>query len=853
MFKDFQKYNLPQLDLGVKLPEFKIEKKYTTKYGLSENCSDYEFLLNLCFAGLQNRVGKDNPKYNEYRERMGIELKAFKDLDFCSYLLITWDIVNRCREDGIAIGYGRGSAANSLVNYLIGITEIDSVKYNLFFERFLNKTRAKFDIKDGIKYYNGSLLFDIDLDISYSDRERLVTWIEEKYKGKIAKLPTVGTYTSKILVKEIAKCILEISEDEANEISESIPVQFGKVYEIDKAIKESPSFKSFADKNTEIITIAKKLYELNRHLGVHASAWIISADELNNSVPLQLSRDKKICASYVMDDALNLAIKIDLLGLRCATLIDRVCKLVNIDSNTIDINDPLIYKELQNLTNPYGLFQIESDCNYGVVKHVKPNNIEHLSAVVALARPGALQFIDAFAEYVSEGKFESIHPIFDEILKETAGVCLYQEQLVAMAHKIGFSLEEGENIRRVVGKKKLDEVKEWKERVYKKVKENKLEEKVGDLFWKILEDSASYQFNKGHSVSYATMSAATIYLKFKYPKEFFLVLLELSKEEQSPIDEIKTIENEMKYFGIKLLGPHLIKSDLGFKIEGENIRFGISSIKGISDKTLEKLKSFCKDYSNKFEIFNAAKECKIGIGILSGLIHSGCLDDYLTQSRSQTALEAATYNLLTPKREKVKVMELGEKFNYDLIAIIKYLSLTHPGEIKPFIKESRLVTLRKDFKPYQDIFKQNSKNEELTNYWHEKEYLGFSYSHKLFDILKKKFPDMESIYEAKTELNDTKVTIGGEISQLKSGTSKNKNKYIKISLYDGTDKFNAMIMEKFFEANTQANGGKELEVGDIVLLSGRKNNDIIFADKIINQNVFIANKASQLKKNEENS
>lgn len=844
-----EKYNLPQLDLGVKLPEFKIEEKYLDKYGLTKDSSDFDFLLCLCLEGLEKRIGKQNPRYNEYGRRMEIELKAFKDLNFSSYLLITWDIVNFCRESGIAIGYGRGSAANSLINYLIGITEIDSVKYNLFFERFLNKTRAKFDIKDGIKYYNGSLLFDIDLDISYSDREKLVEWIEEKYKGKIAKLPTIGTYTSKILVKEIAKSLLEIDEDEANEISESIPVQFGKVYEIDKAIKESPNFKQFADKNLEIISIAKKLYELNRHLGIHASAWIISADELNNSVPIQLSRDKNICASYVMDDALNLAIKIDLLGLRCATLIDRVSKLVNINPNTIDINDPLIYKELQNLINPYGLFQIESDCNYGVVRHVKPKNIEHLSAVVALARPGALQFIDAFAEYVNEGTFKSIHPIFDEILKETAGVCLYQEQLVAMAHKIGFSLEDGENIRRVVGKKKLDEVKEWKERVYKKVQDSKLDEKVGDIFWKILEDSASYQFNKGHSVSYATMSAATIYLKFKYPKEFFLTLLELSKEEQSPMEEIKTIENEMKYFGIKLLGPHLIKSDLGFKIEGDDIRFGISSIKGISDKTLEKLKGFCKNYSNKFQIFNAAKECNISIGILSGLIHSGCLDDYLTDSRSQTALEAATYNLLTPKREKVKIMELGEQFKYNLIAIIKYLSLMQPGEINPFIKESRLNTLRKKFKPYQDIFKQNSKNEELTNYWHEKEYLGFSYSHRLFDILKKKFPDMISIYEAKTELNETKVTIGGEISEIRTGTSKNKNKYIKISLYDGTDKFDAMMMERYFEVNNQLNAGKEFQVGDIVLLSGKKSSDIIFADRIVNQNVFIANKISQFKEN----
>lgn len=840
MLEDFQKYNLPQLDLGVKLPEFKIDRKYLKQYNLPDNCSDYQFLLALCLNGLNVKIGIKNPNFKEYQERMRTELKAFKDLDFCSYLLITWEIVNYCKENQIALGYGRGSAANCLINYLIGITQIDSVKYNLFFERFLNKTRAKFDLKDGVKYYNGSLLFDIDLDIADYDRERLVQWIEEKYKGRIAKLPTVGTYQSKVLIKEIAKCLLEISEEEANQISDSIPSQFGKVFDIDKAIKESEEFKQFANKNPEVIIIGKKLYELNKNLGAHASAWIITSDRLNESVPIQLSKDKKICASYIMDDALNLAIKIDLLGLRCVTLIDKVSKLAGIQSEDIDVNNSLVYEKLEKLDNPYGLFQIESNCNYGVVKHVRPKNLEHLSAVVALARPGALQFIDAFSNYVETDNFQSIHPLFDDILKETAGVCIYQEQLVAMAHKIGFTLEEGENIRRVVGKKKLDEVKAWKDKVYQNIKKNQLEEKVGDIFWKILEDSASYQFNKGHSVSYATMSAATIYLKFKYPKEFFLVCLQLSKEKQSPIDEIKLIENELKYFGIKLLGPHLLKSNLDFSIEGENIRFGLSSIKGISDKTLEKLKGFCKDYSNKFEIFEAAKECKISIAVLGGLIHSGCLDEYLTQTRSQTALEAATYNLLTP-REKIKIKEskLGDKFNYDLIAIIKYLSAIQPGDIKSFIKGSRLETLRKEFKPYQDIYKQNSKNEELTNFWHEKEYLGFSYSHKLFDIIKKKFPEAISIYQAKTELDDTKVVISGEISELKSGISKNKNKYIKISLSDGTDSFNAMIMEKYFEQNKELNNDKKLETGNIVLVEGRKNKDIIFANKIVNQNVSI--------------
>ncbi len=196
MLNDFTKYNLPQIDLGVKLPDFKIEKKHIDRLGLKEDVSAFDFLHALCLEGLENRVisrfkSDYDPEIEKYSKRMMYELRAFEELDFSSYLLITWDIVNHCRENAIPIGYGRGSAANSLVNYLIGITEIDSLRHELYFERFLNRTRAKFDVVDGIKRYNGSLLFDIDLDISFSDRERLVEWVETKYKNRVAKLPTI--------------------------------------------------------------------------------------------------------------------------------------------------------------------------------------------------------------------------------------------------------------------------------------------------------------------------------------------------------------------------------------------------------------------------------------------------------------------------------------------------------------------------------------------------------------------------------------------------------------------------------------------------------------------------------------
>lgn len=850
MLNKFTKYNLPQLDLGVKLPEFKIEKKNTEKYNLPDNCTDYQFLLALCISGLESKIGSKNPRYKEYQKRMKIELDSFKELDFCSYLLITWDIVNHCRENNIAIGYGRGSAANSIVNYLTGITEIDSLKYNLYFERFLNKTRAKFEVKDGVKYYNGNLLFDIDLDIDHSNRDKLVEWFEEKYKGRIAKLPTVSTFVSKVLLKEVSKSLLDITEEQAKQISDSIPAQYGKNFDIDKSIKESEDFAKFAEKNPEIVSISRKLYELNKNLGIHASAWIISADNLNNIIPVQLSKDKNIVASYVMEDALELVIKIDLLSLKCTTLINRVCELVKINPLEININDDFIYKQLQDLKNPYGLFQIEGDCNYGVVKHVRPQTIEHLMAVVALARPGALQFVDSFSEFVETKEGQSLHPFFDDVLKETGFNCVYQEQAISMAHKLGFSLSEGETLRRIIGKKIPEEAKEWKEKVYNKVKDNNLDIKIGDILWKIIEDSASYQFNKGHSAAYAKMSAATIYLKFKYPKEFFLISLQLSKEEQNPVEEIRAIQKELQSFNIKLLGPHILNSDLDFKIEGDNIRFGLASIKGVADKTLEKLRNFKHQYSTKFDIFAAAEECGINIGVLTSLIHAGTMDDYLTETRSHTALEAQLWSLLTGKNEKQKVMDLGKEFNYDLINIIKDLSEIPEGLKKPFLKESRLKTIRKNFLPYKKIFKQNSKNEKLCSYFWEKTLIGYSYSFNLVDILRDKYPYIVTVAQAKGEADSVKLEFGGELSEYRAGISKNKNKYIKCRVYDGTDSANLMLMEKNFAINEQLNHGRKLENGDIVMIHGSRKGDIFFCESIVNQNALILTKTSQLKKDE---
>ncbi len=356
--------------------------------------------------------------------------------------------------------------------------------------------------------------------------------------------------------------------------------------------------------------------------------------------------------------------------------------------------------------------------------------------------------------------------------------------------------------------------------------------------------------SNSHSTGYGYLTAICSYLKVNHTTEFFYSLLKNAQYESKPLEEIALISEELPYFNIELLQPHLLKSDIDFKIEGKGkIRMGLGNIKSISEKSLEKLRNFCHEYSSKFDVFHSANECGIGIGILQNLISAGTLNDYLFgQSRTKLVLEAALFNQLTP-REKKRVLELGIEHNYDLIKIIQFLSKPQNGSDKPFIKEKRLNTLREDFKPYQKMYNINSKNEELCSYLKERELLGFSYSQDLNKILGKHYDNIVSIYEAKTELDGSRVTIGGNITELKSSKSKNGNKYIKIKLNDGKDSVDCLIFQHKFEENDQLNNNVKLEEGQLVAVNGsRKGEDAIFADKIVIQDCKIVSKLSDLPK-----
>ena len=489
--QDIKTYDNAMLP-GVRLPQISIEGKYYDLLKIPISSDNFTFLKTLCYRSLNN-LGLNN---NQYVERMEMELEIFRELDFVDYVLLNWDILNYCHENNIPTGAGRGSAAGSLVLFIVGVTKVDPIKYELFFERFVSRSRAKKIIKDDITYLDGSLLPDVDNDISYDRRTEVIKYIEQKHLGKTSKILTLNTLSSKLCIKECGKIVGALSETDVNEVSDNIPKLFGRVFDLEEAYKANDKFKAWVDQNKFVFEIAKKIEGLNKNTGVHPSGIAISYYKIEEVCPVQKTSDGDLVSGYDMNYVAELMVKFDVLGLRTLTVVSEVCKRLNIEMTSIDPEDPFIYESFQNLRTPQGLFQIEAETNFKVCRKVKPKSLEQLSAVVAIARPGALDFADQYATYSASGVFQLVHDFFKEELSYTGGIPLYQEQLMKMAVRLGFTLDESEQLRRIVGKKKVDQMPAWQGKIRQKVTEQDLDSAIGDVLWKVAEDSANYSFNK---------------------------------------------------------------------------------------------------------------------------------------------------------------------------------------------------------------------------------------------------------------------------------------------------------------------------------------------------------------------
>ena len=851
MLNEFQKYERPVLP-GVKLPQIIIEQKYYDSLGIPNSSNNYQFLRKLCHKGVLDKGIDKKENAQIYYDRIKTELQLFEELGFIDYVLLNWDILNFCHENSIPTGPGRGSAAGSLVLYLIKVTKVDPIEYDLYFERFVSKSRAKKIIVGDEVYLDGSLLADVDNDIAYERRHEVLSFIEKKYSGKTCKILTLNTLSSKLCIKECGKLVGEMMESTVNEISDLIPKKFGKVASLKNAVEESEKFREFAVQNARVFEIAQKLEGLIKNTGVHPSGIAISHYALEDIMPLQTTSEGDLVSGYDMNDVASLCVKFDILGLRTLSVIQDVCSQINLDILSVDLKDKDIYDNLQYIITPQGLFQIEADTNFHVCQKVKPKNLEQLSAVVAIARPGALDFLSRYTRYVETGEFQSVHPLFDETLQYTGGIPLYQEQLMKMAVKVGFTLDESEQLRRIVGKKKVDQMGAWQQKIKDKIEENKLDPIVGDVLWKVAEDSANYSFNKSHSISYAILAAWTVYLKFKYPQNFFLSLLKMTQFEPDSYEEINKISQELALFNIKLLPPDLTKSKIDFSIEGKNIRFGLNSIKGISDNTMSGLMEFSKtELNNKYDVFQVAKQVGLNIGNLSALIQAGVLNSF-TEDRCRLVLEAQTFNILTD-REKRLFMSLGEKYNYDILNTIhdSVKQKSVGDDTKVIMSDKRFSTFKQKYAGYKEIYDKNIKHPKFANWYFETKLLGYSYSQNIRDIFTE---DSASRYVDCLTFNsldiNENVRMVGVVKDCYRKKSQNGNKYAKIELSDESGKIKAMLLDsanKMRLTEYLDNGNKLPKEESIVIITGKKGDGVLFIDKmaILDEKIYM--KLSEIK------
>jgi DNA polymerase-3 subunit alpha len=846
---NFSKYSIENYGY-IRLPEIHITKEQKTELNLPENVSNLDFCKALCRQGWKercNHVKKED--YPKYKQRIEYELEILDELGFVDYLLLVWMVINKARELGVFIDYGRGSIGGCCVAWLLKITgfPVDPIRHGLFFERFVSRARNGKKIIDGKLFLKGDLLADADLNLG-NGRESIVSWLKEVYPNCISKISNISSFTTKILIKDVYKSLEEVDEFEAHRVSDMIEMKYGVVQSIEETYKENKEFKEWADNHSETVKVCKSLCEIMRSTSSHASGYLVSFYELTDLIPLEINKEGDIVSSYDMRIVSNFATKLDLLSLTTNAIIKRVADIIpeKVDDINLD-DDPFIYNKFQDSKLlPYGLYQISADCAYGVTESIKPKNINELSDINALARPGSLSYVGTYKN--NNGK--PVHEVFNSILATTRFVPLYQEQLMQMSVAVGFTKDESEIIRKIVGKKDLQKVKEWEQKIYDKCQANGFEKIVADSLWKLLNDSASYSFNKAHSASTAYLSALTVYLKYKYPVQWYWSCLIGTKELAAPLEEITAIQKELQHFNIKLLAPDIIKSGFEYTIEDGNIRTGISSLRNLSTANLEKLKSFKATATNKFELFMSCQNAKLPLGVISSIILSGTFDSFNSNSRNRLLLEFEIFNELTP-RELPIINSLGPKYNYDLPLIIKLASTELKNEKgKLHISEKRILTLRRDTADFFAKFHRNEKFSALTIYLAENYYLGFSYSHSLKSIYSKHINNLHDLKSIKTlppsPPRESYLSVV-QIGEVEKRVSKNKKDYVKYTLKDDTDSLTVMDFQ------LDSRGGKMFKESMVCVfhLTKKKldSGDILyFVSDIIEQEVPTVLKVSTIRK-----
>ena len=644
-----------EIEFGVtKLPKFDVPDGFTS----------WEYLNKLCFDGLEKRYGEPG---QELVDRLNYELGVIKNMGYVDYFLIVWDFIHFARENGIMVGPGRGSAAGSIVAYTLGITNIDPIRYQLLFERFLNPERVSMP--------------DIDVDFCFERRQEVIDYVVRKYgKDQVAQIVTFGTLQARGVIRDVGR-VMDLPYAFVDSISKMVPKELNIT--LDKALKMNPELKKLYDENPqvkELIDMSKRLEGLPRHTSMHAAGVVICQKNVDEFVPLALGADNTVNTQFTMTTLEELGLlKMDFLGLRTLTVIQDAINLVEestgerIIPEELDYNDPAVM-ELLGSGKTDGVFQLESAGMKSFMKELKPQSLEDIIAGISLYRPGPMDFIPQYIKGKNHPELITYDcPQLEPILEPTYGCIVYQEQVMQIVRDLaGYTLGRSDLLRRAMSKKKADVMQRERQNfVYGNPEENVpgcvangISEEIANKIYNEMIDFAKYAFNKSHAAAYAVVAYQTAYLKYYHPVEYMAALMTSVIDNPGKVAEYIYSCRQM---GIKILPPDINRGVGNFSVDNGNIRYGLAAIKSIGRPVIESIieeRKLRGEFKNLKDFIERLSNKEVNKRTVENFIKSGAFDS-LKGTRKQ--LMMIYIRVMDQVNQEKKYSMTGQMSLFDIV------------------------------------------------------------------------------------------------------------------------------------------------------------------------------------------
>ena len=757
--------------------DFEFDVIKLPKYPLPNGTTSKDYLSSLAYSGFKKRLetGKivfteEHPE-SEYKQRIEYELSVINTMGYNDYFLIVWDFINFAKNNKIPVGPGRGSGAGSLVAFLLGITDIDSLKFDLLFERFLNIERVSMP--------------DIDTDFCYDRRDEVIEYVKEKYgKDHVSQIVTFGTMAAKAAIKDVGR-VLEIPYEKVDLISKLIPRRLNIT--IKEALLESPQLKQLYDtdiKLQELIDTAMELEGMPRHASTHAAGVVITDKPLVEYLPLA-TNGGVVVTQYDMDTVAKLGLlKFDFLALRYLTIISDTERIIrknkpDFDIEKIPLDDKQTYKFISS-GKTEGVFQLESAGMRQTLTRLQPTSIDDIIACIALYRPGPMDSIPTYIERRHDkSKISYLTPLVEPILRSTYGCIVYQEQVMQIFSKVaGYSYGRADIVRRAMSKKKEEELKKERSIFIEGAISNGVSEKVAIQLFDEMESFAKYAFNKSHAAAYAVISYRTAYLKAKYTKEYYASLI---TSVLNNVEKVTEYIEECSKLGIKVLPPDVNHSDVNFSIEDNNIRFGLLAVKNVGRNFISAIineRALGGPYKSFDDFVYRLKETDINKRQVESLIKAGAFDS-LGYKRSQLYF---VYEKIIENAQSIsKTTKNGQ------LDITQFLSNDEMSDAMPKIE-------------YPEVNEFPTK--ELLLY--EKDVLGMCFSGNIMDSYKKhldvlKPTEISNILSDETLVEKSKACVAGIITARSIKKTKNDENMAFVKISDSLGEIELIIFPKSYE------------------------------------------------------